>query len=127
MITQRLYIDNPKDPIRQRALGRRLRSAWEQFCTGYQRPSAEEIAADKALTQAELSAGHAAYLAGIALDDAILTPLGRQGWNNARRQWAEGQRLARTDILDRHPHLWETWSEAKRGGYAEVSQCAAAA
>jgi hypothetical protein len=111
------YPATTRDHIRQRTLGRRIRAAWEQFCTGYEPPTPAEAAADHALVAAELEAGAAAFLAGIAEGDAILTKLGRQGYANARRQWNNGRRLARTDILAKFPSQWGTWTAATRQGY----------
>lgn len=45
------------------------------------------------LVMAELEAGKAAFLAGIALDDAVLTKLGRQGWKDAARDYQNGYRF----------------------------------
>jgi hypothetical protein len=76
-----------------------------------------------------MEAGEAAYLAGISLSDAILSPPGQLGWRSAERHWRNGQRLAATDILHRHPDQWQSWSEATRLGYRSAVgvQCAVTA
>lgn len=45
------------------------------------------------LVVAELEAGKAAFLAGIAFDDSLLTKLGRLGWKDAERDFANGYRF----------------------------------
>lgn len=45
------------------------------------------------LVMAELEAGKAAYLAGIAFDDSLLTKLGRLGWKDAERDYTNGYRF----------------------------------
>lgn len=54
---------------------------------------AEVAAEHDRLVIAELEAGKAAFLAGIALDDAVLTKLGRQGWKDAARDYQNGYRF----------------------------------
>lgn len=57
-------------------------------------------AEDKALMQAELDAGSAAYLMGMTYDDPMLTKVGRQGWLAAERNWRNGYRCGYDGVLD---------------------------
>lgn len=85
---------------------RSIAAVWEQAIK-YFGLNAEEIAqaqaaeAEKAerheedsrVAFAEIEAGKAAFLAGIAYDDTLLTKLGRQGWQAAERDYRNGYRL----------------------------------
>jgi hypothetical protein len=89
-----------------RRTARIMHSMWESAIL-YFGKSAEEVAqvqeaeAEKAdrreeasrLTMSEIEAGKAAFLAGISLDDAILTKTGRIGWKGAERDYRNGYRL----------------------------------
>jgi hypothetical protein len=89
-----------------RRTARIMSNMWESAIL-YFGKSAEEIAqvqeveAEKAdrreeasrLTMSEIEAGKAAFLAGISLDDAILTKTGRIGWKGAERDFRNGYRL----------------------------------
>jgi hypothetical protein len=89
-----------------RRTARIMNSAWEHAVKYFGR-TAEEVAqiqtveAEKAdrreedsrVRWAEIEAGKAAFLAGIALDDAILTKSGRIGWEAAQRDYHNGYRF----------------------------------
>ena len=54
---------------------------------------AERREEDNRLAMSEIEAGKAAFLAGIAIDDAILTKMGRIGWQGAERDYRNGYRF----------------------------------
>lgn len=54
---------------------------------------AERREEDSRMRWAEIEAGKAAFLAGIDLDDAILTKSGRIGWQGAQRDYNNGYRF----------------------------------
>lgn len=89
-----------------RRTARAMGAVWEHAVKYFGR-SPEEVAqiqtaeAEKAerreesnrLAMAEIEAGKAAFLAGIAIDDAILTKTGRIGWKGAERDYNNGYRF----------------------------------
>ena len=92
--------------IEARRNARSIAAVWENAVKYFGRTPAEVAQiqtadAEKAeareersrLTLSELEAGKAAFLAGIALDDAILTKTGRQGWLGAERDYQNGYRF----------------------------------
>jgi hypothetical protein len=89
-----------------RRTARIMSNAWEHAVKYFGR-TAEEVAqiqtteAEKVdrreesnqVRWAEIEAGKAAFLAGIAIDDAILTKSGRIGWKAAQRDYHNGYRF----------------------------------
>lgn len=61
---------------------------------------AVERAESRNLMQAELDAGSAAYLAGVAYDDSILSTVARQGWLAAERNWQNGYRCGYDGVAE---------------------------
>lgn len=92
--------------IAGRRTARTMNAVWEHAVKYFGR-SPEEVAqiqtaeAEKAerreednrLAMSEIEAGKAAFLAGIAIDDAILTKMGRIGWQGAQRDYNNGYRF----------------------------------
>lgn len=86
-----------------------------------ERNRAEAEQAKRNEVQAELDAGAAAFLAGIDINDAILSKLARQGWEAAERNFKRGWLLGYDDVMEispSHPSRslrkgWEAGQSAK--------------
>lgn len=101
-----------------RRAGRILQAAWEAAIAGPPNPPTAEEIADEERCVAEFEAGRAAYLAGIAFDDPILsTKNSRWGWKRAEANYWNGYRFYGSGLVQSGQIDLANWGRDMRAGW----------